>query len=193
MIKERLSQLENIGVKKVICPTVDALAIASQFGFKIIMGFNANIYNTQSLEFFKQRGADECVVSVELSKSGINSLCGDIPRGVVAYGKIPLMLTRNCPIKNVKTCRECKGSSYLTDRMGERFDVICSNGFSEILNPYAINIFDKKDEFYGVDFFMLLFTTETKDEVEKTICEYEHKAEPVGQKFTRGLYYRKTE
>ncbi|MBQ7653816.1 MAG: U32 family peptidase [Clostridia bacterium] len=192
-IRDRLAELEKIGVKKVICPTVDALAIASKFSFKIIMGFNANIYNTQSLNFFEDNGADECVVSVELTKSKINSLGGEIPRGVIAYGKIPLMLTRNCPIKNVRSCGECKGESYLTDRKGEKFEVVCTNGFSEILNPYAIYLFDKEDDFYSADFFVLYFTTESKKEVEKTVRDYDMKAAADGKKFTRGLYYRKTE
>lgn len=192
-ILKRMKQLEEIGVRKVICPTIDALSIASKFSFEIIMGFNSNIYNTQCLEFFKNNGADECVVSVELSKNKINSLGGDTPRGVIAYGKIPLMLTRNCPIKNAKTCGECKCSSGLIDRKGERFEVICENSFSRILNPYPIYIFDKKDDFYNVDFFMLYFTTESRQEIEDIINDYELGAPAGNKKFTRGLYYRKTE
>lgn len=192
-IRERMSELEELGVKKVICPTIDALSIASEFGFRIIMGFNSNIYNTQSLEFFKNSGADECVVSVELTKNRINSLGGEMIRGIIAYGKIPLMLTRNCPVRNAKSCAECKGKSCLVDRKGEKFEVVCTNGFSEILNPYTIYLFDKLDEFCGVDFFMLYFTTESRSEVEEILDGYRAKNPPDGKKFTRGLYYRKTE
>ena len=44
------------------------------------------------------------------------------------------MLTRNCPIKNGKTCAECDKKGKLTDRKGIEFPVMCRAGYSEILN-----------------------------------------------------------
>ena len=41
------------------------------------------------------------------------SLGGKLPRGVFAYGRLPLMQTRNCPVKNGTTCDKCRYPSDL--------------------------------------------------------------------------------
>ena len=191
-VYDRMKKLKQIGIKKVICPTIDTLEIARKIGFEIVMGFTSNIYNTDTLEFFSKNGASEGVASVELTAKKIQNIGGNVPRGVIAYGKIPLMLTKNCPIKNVKNCNECKRKSKLRDRKGIEFEVVCSNGYSEILNKFPICIFDKKDDFYNSDFFMLYFTTESKDEVENIVANYHRNTLVDQQNFTRGLYYRKS-
>lgn len=191
-VYDRMRKLKQIGIKKVICPTIDTLEIARKISFEIVMGFTSNIYNTDTLEFFSKNGASEGVASVELTAKKIQNIGGNVPRGVVAYGKIPLMLTKNCPIKNVKNCNECKQKSKLRDRKGIEFEVVCSNGYSEILNKFPICIFDKKDDFYNSDFFMLYFTTESKDEVENIVSNYHRNTLVDQQNFTRGLYYRKS-
>lgn len=191
-VYDRMTKLKQLGIKKVICPTIDTLKIARKIGFEIVMGFSSNVYNTDTLEFFKRNGANESVVSVELTAKKIQEIGGDVPRGVIAYGKIPLMLTKNCPIKNVRKCNECKQKSKLRDRKGIEFEVVCSNGYSEILNKYPICIFDRKKDFYNSDFFMLYFTTERKDEVENIVRNYRQNTLVDEHNFTRGLYYRKS-
>ena len=192
-IYERMKELKDIGIKKALCMNIDTLEIASRLGFETVLGFSANIYNSESLEFFSSKGANECTLSIEMSKQDILNIKGKEKRGIVAYGKIPLMLTRNCPIKNIRSCKECQKKSHLTDRMGVSFDVMCENGFSEVFNSVPIYLFDKIDEFFNVDFFILNFTTEAKEDVEKVIEMLQRKAPPGSLKFTRGLYYRKTE
>lgn len=191
IVYEKMKKLFSIGVKKALCPTIDTFQMAKELGFYTIMGFTSNIYNSKSLEFFKKNGADECTVSIEISKNKINALMSDITRGVVIYGKIPLMLTRCCPIKNQKTCSQCKGKSVLKDRRGFEFEVVCSNSFSEVLNSCPLYLFDKLEDFKNSDFFMLYFTTESREEVQEIIKKYELSSPPGDIKFTRGLYYRK--
>ncbi len=102
------------------------------------------------------------------------------------------MRTRNCPVKNKKNCTQCKQQSVLTDRKNISFPVNCSWGCSELLNSKPIYMADRLDEIKNVDFILLYFTTETKEEAAKIIEAYEKDKNPVGE-FTRGLLYRGVE
>ena len=102
------------------------------------------------------------------------------------------MLTRNCPIKNGKTCAECGRSSCLTDRMGIEFPVMCENGFSQIYNSRPTYMADRLSEIRNSDFDMLVFTNETKEECAEVLTAFETGAKPSGE-FTRGLFYRGVE
>ena len=96
-----------------------------------------------------------------------------------------MMITRNCPVKNGKTCKECAGKSHLTDRKGEKFEVRCRFGASEIFNPYALYVCDKKIE--NIDFKLYYFTYESKAEI-KHILSLAEKGQKPDFKFTSGLY-----
>ena len=107
----------------------------------------------------------------------------------MAYGKIPLMMTRNCPVKNKLTCAECGKKSFLVDRMGVEFPVICKNGCSYILNSRPLWLGDKQGDIRNCDYALLYFTTETKSEAADVIRNFIGRKSADGD-FTRGLYYK---
>ena len=49
-----------------------------------------------------------------------------MPRRRRCYGHLPLMLTRACPLRNVRDCGKCQGGGTLRDRKGRDFTVTCS-------------------------------------------------------------------
>ncbi len=188
-VQEKAKKLFDIGVKRFFCPTLDAAVIARKTGAEITASFGSNIFNSLSLSVWKKHFADEVVLSPEMTVSQINKIKSDINCGIICYGKLPLMLTRNCPIKNSFTCDECKRNGKLTDRKGISFSVDCSSGTSEILNSVPIYIFDELGKFSDIQFFVLKFTTETKEECEDIIESYLSRKK-TDIKFTRGLYFR---
>ena len=131
-------------------------------------------------------------MSPELTLNRIAKVGGRAKRGIIAYGRLPLMLTRNCPIRNGKTCAECTSDSSLTDRMGMKFPVVCKMGASEILNSQPIYMGDRLDEIKNVDFITFYFTTEKREMCEAVLDAY-RKGKGVKGNFTRGLYYREVE
>lgn len=191
-IYSRLKELKENGIDLAYATNLDGLAMARELSMKIHTGFTLNIFNTLSLNELEKLGVDEATVSVELTLQQIKKLGGSLKRGVIAYGNIPLMLTRNCPIRNGKTCDKCKSNSYLTDRMGVKFPVVCSNGCSELLNSRPIYLADRLREIENADFITLYFTKESKQKVSETVGAYRKEEKPTGE-FTRGLYYRGVE
>ncbi len=190
-IFEKLTVLKEKGLKKVCCATLDAVNIAKRAGLPFMMGYGSNVFNYQSVLEYRNLGAHEILLSPEMTLTQASALGGD-RLGLITYGRLPLMVTRNCPVKNGKSCADCGGKSVLTDRMGISFPVICGEGCSQVLNSRPVYMADRERETAFAAFYLLYFTTEAPEECEKIISAYENKKEPDGE-FTRGLYYRGVE
>ncbi len=187
---KRLKELKNCGVSLTWVSTLDGIGISQKAGLDFASGFGMNIYNSEAAAELEKLGAKDFLVSCELTLSEAARLGGELPRGAMIYGRIPLMLTRNCPVKNKLTCAECGGKSFLVDRMGVEFPVVCKNGASVILNSRPVWLADKANEIRNLDFGVLYFTNETEAECESVISAYNNNEKAIGE-FTRGLYFRK--
>ena len=175
------------GISLAAVCSLDGAAIAKKAGMKLCALPGTNIFNTFSLDEFARLGFTDAILSTELKIAQCASLGGKLPRGVFAYGRLPLMQTRNCT-----TCDKCRKHGFLTDRMGVTFPVECTPFASTLLNSVPIVESDKREQFEFADFSLLWFTTETKDECEKILESYRRGDAPQGE-FTRGLLYRGVE
>lgn len=184
-----LTRLKSHGVSLAWACTLDGISIAEKAGLPFSAGSGMNIFNSLSVREAEALGAKDILLSAELNLSQAAHIGGDVPRGIMAYGRTPLMLTRNCPVRNELSCSECKSNSFLVDRMGVEFPVRCKNGCSYILNSRPLWLADKQNDIRNCDFALLYFTTETKEQVleviDSFICEKSAKGD-----FTRGLYYK---
>lgn len=173
--------------------TIDGILLAQKYSFSVMGASTLNIFNSFSLEEYRENfKLHSAIVSTELELKSIADLRGTLPRGILAYGRTAVMLTRNCPIKNGMDCKTCKGEQSLTDRKGIKFPVRCNNGCSEILNSRPIYLADKLSEVKNIDFLLLNFAVESKEKVKKIIHSYDAELPPTGE-FTRGLYFKGVE
>ena len=184
--------LEKSSATYCLCHTLDAVAIAKKHNKRIIASPSLNVLNSLSMDVAKSLGIDKVIVSNECTLEKFSTISSSVPIGLTVYGKIPLMLTRNCPVKNGKNCGDCNRESSITDRMGIKFPVKCHMGYSEILNSRPIYMADRMGEIPDCDIMFFNFTTESKDDVERVISAYENE-EKSTEEFTRGLLYRGVE
>ncbi len=189
IIEKRLKALKEQGITTAYCGNLSAVALAKSLGFKVIGSIGLNANNSASIKTYKEIGVDEIMLSAEISLKEIKDIAAEIPVGIFAYGRLPLMLTRNCPIKNGKTCADCDKKGTLIDRKGIEFPVMCREGYSEMLNSAQLYMGDRLDEIPAVDYLLLYFTNETKDEISTIINSYNQNKQPTGE-YTRNLYYR---
>ncbi|MBR2591204.1 MAG: U32 family peptidase [Clostridia bacterium] len=179
----QLEAAKQLGVRTISVGNIGALYLAKQRGFRIFAGLGTNLLNSYALAAC---GADEALLSVEMSTAQIAALRSGIPFGTITYGHIPLMITRNCPLRNGTDCSRCRHTGYITDRKGEKFAVRCRYGASEIFNPHALYMADRDSEIKS-DFSLLYFTTESAEEAAHIAALCSQRATP-DFKFTRGLY-----
>ncbi len=182
-VRKSLERLKKAGVRKALCGNIGTYELAKELGFEVFGDFGLNIFNTESAKMI-----DNPILSFELTLEQANSISAE-NTGIIAYGKVPLMLTRNCPVKNSIGCYECNKNGRLTDRKGYEFEVVCSEyPCVEMLNSVPIYMLDRLNEI-KTDFIHFYFSTETKKEVEHIISIYGKRAKP-DFKYTRGLYQR---
>ncbi len=187
-ITKRLKELKEKGIKTALCGTLSAKELAENEGFSVIADVGFNIYNSEAARALCEMGTCGLIISPELKVQELKNVKSSLKKGYFAYGRLPIMLTRNCPVKN-GDCASCKKDRALTDRMGIKFPVKCVNGFAEVFNSKPHYLADRQNEFKGLDFAYLYFTFEEKDETKNIIEAYKMGKKPSGE-FTRGLYFR---
>ncbi len=187
---EKIKECAAYGAAFLLAGNLDGVAFAQKSGLPIIANFSINAFNSLTINELDALGLKGVVVSAELEADQINALKGTTDIGLFAYGRLPLMLTRNCPIKNGTDCKHCQKSRCLTDRKGVAFPVQCNNGASELLNSRPIYLADKQQAFRNTDFSLLYFTTESADTVSQIAEAYDFGSAPTDGNFTRGLYFR---
>ncbi len=191
-VERLLKHAKENGVKIAYCPTLDAVALAKKYGFEIHGGFALHCFNSLSAAVLEGLDVKSLTLSTELTLVQAAAIETTLPRGLIAYGRLPLMLTRNCPIRNVTDCRTCGRSRFLTDRKGVHFPVRCRFGCAEILNAYPIWLADRQRELRNMDFLTFYFTDESRAAVDAVLDAYRKEKAAKGD-FTRGLYYRGVE
>ena len=188
-IRGRLEHFYKKGFRYAYCGNIAAVNICKVLGFEIIGGLGLNVTNSNTAEVLKDLGASAVTLSPELLLSDAVRLDTSIEKGIFAYGRLPLMLMRNCPVKNGSDCKTCNRNGHITDRLGISFPIKCRVGFSELYNSLPIWLADRLDECCGLDFLLLYFTDEPKEDVSTIINAYKNGLS-ADRKYTRGLYYR---
>lgn len=190
-VKSHLKIAQQCGIKDVLVNNLGAIPLCKELNMIMHGGFRLNVMNTQSVEFFKSLGFADVTTSLELTLQQINSLGSSLPLGTIVYGKIPLMLTRNCPGVNssTKTCKECGGLGYITDRKAISFPYKCSGGCTQIFNSVPLYMGERLKEIQSSDFNILMFTTENKEEMAGILTSVQNR-ERIEGGHTRGLYYK---
>lgn len=176
----RLKQVRNMGFEHLLCHTLDSAAIGARLGFRLHGGSTLNIFNSLSAETVPTA---DIILSPELTAEQLSKISCEKPAGAIIYGRLPLMLTRNCPVKNEIGCKNCTGS--ITDRTSRRLPVACSGDFVELLNPDILYMGDRLGDLNGISFGVVMLYDENADETRDALLL----KRPRGN-ITRGLYYR---
>lgn len=174
---------ENFGINHLMCYTPDSIAIGKKLGFKLHGNFTLNAFNSLSLEYLYNLGLEDCIFSIEATLQQFSQIKTKMPVGAVIYGRLPLMLTRNCPINNEVGCKNCTG--FLIDRTSRKLPVSCSNDYVEILNSDILYMADRLNEFSGISFTAVLLHDENAEQTKSAIS-----GKKPAETITRGLYYR---
>ncbi|MBD5139128.1 MAG: U32 family peptidase [Ruminococcus sp.] len=183
----KLKALRGAGYERLVCTNIAHIKIGRELGFKLSGGFGLNIANPWAALAAKEIGLSDITASFECRLDQLRALRGILPTAVIVYGRLPLMLTRNCPAKGARDCKNC--SKNLSDRTGRSFPVMCGNGASEILNCVPLMMTDKAGDI-PADIFEFDFTEESPDEMRRALECLRRSEKVLENGYTRGLYYR---
>ncbi len=170
------------------------LALVDDLGLKKRGDFSLNVFNSRSVDFWRQQGLDSVTLSFELRYQQAKDIAKTLPCEAIVYGNLPLMIVESCPLKAQGQCSQGKGGS-LTDRTGATFPTLCAYGCRcEVQNSLPLYLCDKP-EFAktGLTYARLRFTTESAAECVSILRHHLTGAGQGPAKYTRGLFYRGVE
>ena len=193
-----LTDLRALGVKDALVGNLGLLKPARDASFRIRGDFGLNIFNSASMNVARSLELASATVSFEMTLPQIRDLSKAVDAEMIIYGRLPLMVTEHCLIKN-KT-GECKchiGTHKLTDKTGAEFPIIKdgNNCRSVLLNGKKLSWLDRQDDLakLGLWAARLYFTTENSREVNKVLSDYLNMEPFDPGACTRGLYLRGVE
>lgn len=188
-----LAHAKTLGITGALAGNIGHLPLLRDSGLYICGDFGLNVFNSYSLEYLRQKGLRSACVSFELRLAQIRDLKKPLPAEAIVYGRLPLMITENCLVKNSGHCR-CGRPNVLRDRTGAAFPLLPAFGHrTEIQNDRPLWLADLPDyRRLGLRYARLRFTTESPQECVRVYRAYLDGQPPQGE-FTRGLCKRGVE
>lgn len=186
--EQALLRLKALGMTSIYTENLYGAGLGRRLGLEVYGGAGLNAANTAALEALKNIGVSAVTISFELMLAKIKALGGELPRGIIGYGRLPLMKIRACPAKDKNGCGNCTGRPVITDRLGVAFPLICTQRrFVTVLNSLPLYIGDR--DLSGLDYVLLYFTIEPKEDCARIANTFASGEEFEGKK-TSGLYFR---
>ncbi len=197
-IAHRLDVAYGLGVRHALVGNLGQLELARSRGFALCGDFGLNVYNSRTMNTLRDLGLASATVSFEMTLPQIRDISKAVPAEAIVYGRLPLMVTENCLIRNrTGQCTCTTDMTRLQDRMGEEFPIIKDGDAcrSVILNGKKLYWLDRREDWrrLGLYALRLLFTTENPKEVDQVLRAWRTGAEFNPGSATRGLYLRGVE
>ncbi|MGN0107200.1 MAG: DUF3656 domain-containing protein [Hominilimicola sp.] len=183
---------------------VSSPAAAYKYNDKKLYGdFRLNVYNSFAAQHFDF--LETVTLSPELNLHEIGELLENTSANteIIAYGHIPLMIMKNCPIKAMGKCQNGKNIYKLRDRKKEEFPIVCNGDChgcrAKLLNSKPIFMADKMADLKNlkINSIRLIFTVENFSQCGKIIDVYKNalrgeviENDMADNSYTRGHFYR---
>ena len=191
-----LKKAREMGVTQALVGNIGHIPYAMSLGFKVRGDYGLNVYNSQTLGVFKELGLLSATLSFEMRLEQIRDISKTVDTEMFVYGRLPLMVTENCMIRNASGVCNCDNFTGITDKMGANFPVVREFGCRNVvLNSQKLFMADKmKDvEKLGIRYARISFTTENSKECLDVFKRFKGLTEYSPSGVTRGLYYRGVE
>ena len=197
-IIKQLALCKNTGVTDVLVGNIGMIDPIRSIGLNVRGDFGLNVFNSGSANVYAAMGVASLTASFELTLPQIRDLSKPVPMELIAYGRLPLMITENCVIHNrTGSCTCGSGRTSLVDRTGSSFPILRDGGTcrSVIYNSRKLYWADRLEDLgkLGLWGLRLCFTTENDQQVNSVLREYMSGGEFDPGVSTRGLYLRGVE
>jgi len=197
-LQHQLADLRQLGIRDVLVGNLGLLIAVRELGFRIHGDFGLNIFNSASMNVLRSLELASATASFELTLPQIRDLSKAVNTELIAYGRLPLMLTEHCLMKNrTGECSCQNASTKLTDKTGAEFPIIKdgNNCRSVLLNGKKLSWLDRQNDLakLGLWAIRLYFTTENPREVDRILADYMEPTAFDPGACTRGLYLRGVE
>ena len=194
-LKQELRLARSIGIREALVGNLGLMIPVRECGLHIRGDFGLNIYNSRAVEMCRQMEMASAALSFEMTLPQIRDVSKLVDTELLVYGRMPLMVTENCIMKNrTGQCVCQQGPQKLVDRTGAEFPIIKDGRScrSVLLNGKKLSLLDRREDLsrLGLWGLRLYFTTENPREVDRVLRDFVNMAPFEPGSCTRGLYLR---
>ena len=192
-VHSTLQRLFDYGVNEALVGNLGHVMLAREAGMKLRADFGMNAFNSYTMEMLSQMGFLSATASFELRLSQIKDMAKPLDTELIIYGRLPLMVSEQCIIKESSGRCTCQTPAQMSDRMGSVFPVVKEYGCRNVVyNAHKLYLADKKEDLYSAGLWGLrmMFTTESARECVEVTRGHMGLSGYKPNVLTRGLYYR---
>lgn len=182
-----LKAAKDAGLTQLACQNAADIETGTALGFELHGTLGLHAANSYAAGELARFGLEDALCSPEVQHIPAQVL----PLGIYAYGKLPLMLTRNCPIQAQIGCAKCqhtlhdrKDAAVYTDctRLTEKPD------YAELFNAVPVWLADRMQEYNEAAYALLSMTDESAARVREILLAYLHgETGHAPATYTRGI------
>lgn len=194
-LKNAMGAVRMQGVASVLAGNLGQILPARECSMAVRGDTGLNLFNSNAVNMMRELELSSVCLSFEMTLPQVRDVSKAVPCELLVYGRLPLMVTENCIIKNRTgqcTCRT--GSAKLVDKTGADFPVIRDGAScrSVLLNGKKLYWLDRQEDIdrLGLWAQRLYFTTENPREVDQVLSGWGHSVTFDPGACTRGLYLR---
>ena len=197
-LKQAMTTVRQLGVTQALVGNLGLLVPAQECGMELRGDFGLNLFNSGAVNTCRQMELLSATLSFEMTLAQIRDVSKAVPCEILAYGRLPLMVTENCLFRGRTGACTChQGTTKLTDKTGADFPVIRDGNScrSVLLNGKKLNWLDRQNDLsrLGLWATRLYFTTENPREVDLMLAALREPPVFDPGTSTRGLYLRGVE
>ena len=197
-LTDQMAQVRQLGVRDVLVGNLGLILPARKAGLSVHGDFGLNLFNSAAVNSAREMELRSACLSFEMTLPQIRDISKAVPCEIIAYGRLPLMITENCLIKGRTGNCTCHLTPVkLTDKTGAEFPVIKDGHLcrSVVLNSKKLYWLDRQEDLsrLGLWAVRLCFTTENPREVDQVLSSVREPVPFDPGACTRGLYLRGVE
>ena len=194
-LRQTMTAVRSLGVREVLIGNLGLLLPARECRMQVRGDFGLNLYSSAAVNIARELELTSATLSFEMTLPQIRDVSKAVPCELLCYGRLPLMVTENCLIRERTGQCTCHLSpAKLTDKTGAEFPVIKDGNTcrSILLNGKKLNWLDRQNDLsrLGLWATRLYFTTENPKEVDQILSAYQNPGVFDPGSSTRGLYLR---
>lgn len=135
----RVNKDYNIDTKNILITELGGVSKYNNSRHNLVADYYINVVNNHSIKYLLDHNIYRVTLSPEIDYNDLDDYIKDKVE-LIIYGRLELMITKSCPIKELKIC-PCKAEDkyLLEDIHGNRYPIIRENCLIHILHYKSIN------------------------------------------------------
>ena len=193
VLRELLEALKARGITQALIGNLGLLPAVRQAGLALRGDLGLNAANSWTLKFFSRSGFLSVAASGELTARQIGELAKPVNTEMVIYGRLPVMITHHCIIRNSAGRCSCTSPTSMGDAFGSVYPVVKEFGCRNTVFDARKTFLADHPEVYtdaGLWGLRLLFTTESPRECVAVTERYKAKSDYLPTNASRGAYQK---